>query len=36
LKDLDGDGKIMDLREIRWELWTGFSWLRIETSGSLL
>jgi hypothetical protein len=26
----------MDLREIRWKLWTGFIWLRVGTSGRLL
>jgi hypothetical protein len=26
----------MDLREIRWVVWTGFIWLRIRTSGGLL
>jgi hypothetical protein len=31
------EGKIrMDLREIGRELWTGFNWLRIGTSGVLL
>jgi hypothetical protein len=26
----------MDLREMWWEEWTGFMWLRIGTSGGLL
>jgi hypothetical protein len=26
----------MDIREVRWELWTGFKWLRTESSGVLL
>jgi hypothetical protein len=29
-------GVIMDLTEIGWEVWSGFSWLRIETGGGLL
>jgi hypothetical protein len=30
------DGIKMDLREIGWGVWSGFSWLRIETVGGLL
>jgi hypothetical protein len=30
------DGMKMDLREIGWGVWSGFSWLRIETVGGLL
>jgi hypothetical protein len=30
------DGITMDLREIGWGIWSGFSWLRIGTSGRLL
>jgi hypothetical protein len=30
------DGIKMDLREIGWELWSGFTWLRIQTFGGLL
>jgi hypothetical protein len=30
------DGIRTDLREIGWGVWSGFSWLRIETSGGLL
>jgi hypothetical protein len=26
----------MDLREIGWEMWIGFIWLKMETSGRLL
>jgi hypothetical protein len=26
----------MDLREIGWEMWIGFYWLRIRTDGELL
>jgi hypothetical protein len=26
----------MDLREIGWEVWIGFNWLRIGTGGELL
>jgi hypothetical protein len=29
------DGIKMDLREIGWRVWSGFSWLSIGTSGSL-
>jgi hypothetical protein len=35
LKDQDVDGR-MDLREIGWEVWSGFSWLRIGTDVGLL
>jgi hypothetical protein len=28
--------KSLDLRDIGWGVWTGFIWLRIETSGRLL
>jgi hypothetical protein len=30
------DGIRTDLREIGWGVWSGFSWLGIETSGGLL
>jgi hypothetical protein len=30
------DGIKMDLREIGWGVWSGFSWLRIGTVGGLL
>jgi hypothetical protein len=30
------DGIKMDLREIRWGVWSGFTWLRIGTVGGLL
>jgi hypothetical protein len=30
------DGIKTDLREIGWEVWSGFIWLRIGTSGGLL
>jgi hypothetical protein len=30
------DGIKMDLREIGWEVWSGFTWLRIGTVGGLL
>jgi hypothetical protein len=30
------DGIRMDLGKIRWEVWSGFSWLRIGTGGGLL
>jgi hypothetical protein len=30
------DGIRMDLREIGWGVWSGFSWLRIGTVGGLL
>jgi hypothetical protein len=30
------DGIKMDLREIGWGVWSGFSWLRIGTDGGLL
>jgi hypothetical protein len=30
------DGIRMDLREIGWRVWTGFSWLRIRTGGGLV
>jgi hypothetical protein len=30
------DGVKMDLREIGWGLWRGFTWLRIEIAGGLL
>jgi hypothetical protein len=30
------DGIIMDLREIGWGVWSGFTWLRIGTVGGLL
>jgi hypothetical protein len=30
------DGIKMDLREIGWGVWSGFTWLRIGTIGSLL
>jgi hypothetical protein len=30
------DGIKMDLREIGWGVWSGFSWLRIGTLGGLL
>jgi hypothetical protein len=26
----------VDLREISWEVWSGFSWLRVATGGGLL
>jgi hypothetical protein len=26
----------MDLREVRWKVWTGFVWLRTGTTGGLL
>jgi hypothetical protein len=29
------DGIKMDLREIGWGVWSGFTWLSIETSGRL-
>jgi hypothetical protein len=38
-EDLSIGGKITlewILREIRWDVWTGFVWLRIGTSGELL
>jgi len=28
------DERRMDLREMGWEVWTGFNWLRIWTSGN--
>jgi hypothetical protein len=30
------DGIRMDRREIGWGMWSGFSWLKIETGGGLL
>jgi hypothetical protein len=30
------DGIKMDLREIGWGVWSGFTWLRIGTVGGLL
>jgi hypothetical protein len=30
------DGIKMDLREIGWEAWSGFTWLRIRIAGGLL
>jgi hypothetical protein len=30
------DGIKMDLEEISWEVWSGFTWLRIGTVGGLL
>jgi hypothetical protein len=30
------DGIRIDLREIVWGMWSGFSWLRIGTDGGLL
>jgi hypothetical protein len=30
------DGIIMDLREIGWRVWSGFTWLRIGIAGGLL
>jgi hypothetical protein len=30
------DGMKMDLREIGWGVWSGFTWLRIGTGGGLL
>jgi hypothetical protein len=30
------DGIKMDLREIGWGVWSGFTWLRIGTGGGLL
>jgi hypothetical protein len=30
------DGMKMDLREIDWGVWSGFTWLRIEIVGGLL
>jgi hypothetical protein len=30
------DGITMDHREIGWEVWIGFDWLRIGTGGKLL
>jgi hypothetical protein len=29
-------GIVIDLREIGWGLWSGFTWLRIKTGGELL
>jgi hypothetical protein len=29
------DGNIMDLREISWGLWSGFTWLRTGAGGGL-
>jgi hypothetical protein len=31
-----GDGIKIDLREIGWGVWSGFTWLRIGTVGRLL
>jgi hypothetical protein len=31
-----GDGIGMDLREIGWGVWSGFTWLRTGTGGGLL
>jgi hypothetical protein len=36
LKDHGVDGVKMDLREIGWGVWSGFTWLRIGTVGGLL
>jgi hypothetical protein len=30
------DGIRMDLRQIGWRVWTGFSWLRIRAGGGLV
>jgi hypothetical protein len=30
------NGIRIDLREISWEVWIGFGWLRIDTGGKLL
>jgi hypothetical protein len=30
------DGIRIDRREIDWGMWSGFSWLKIETGGGLL
>jgi hypothetical protein len=30
------DGISMDLQEIGWEVWSGFSWLKIGLDGGLL
>jgi hypothetical protein len=30
------DGIRMDLREIGWGVWSGFTWLRLRTDGGLL
>jgi hypothetical protein len=30
------DGIKMDLREIGWGVWSGFTWLRVGTGGGLL
>jgi alpha-glucosidase (family GH31 glycosyl hydrolase) len=36
LEDQGVDGIKMDLREIGWGVWSGFTWLRIGTAGGLL
>jgi hypothetical protein len=36
LKDQGVDGIKMDLREIGWGVWSGFTWLRIGSVGGLL
>jgi hypothetical protein len=36
LKDQVVDGIKMDLREIGWGVWSGFTWLRIGIVGGLL
>jgi hypothetical protein len=36
LKSRWEDGIRMDLGKISWEVWDGFSWLRIGTGGGLL
>jgi hypothetical protein len=36
LEDQDIDGIKMDLREIGWVVWSGFTWLRIGKVGRLL
>jgi alpha-glucosidase (family GH31 glycosyl hydrolase) len=36
LKDQGVDGIKMDLKEIDWWVWSGFTWLRIGSVGGLL